>query len=164
MWQKILAAVLILTGLAAAQETPPSRDYDFDLFTFDQVNDLRRASLVDRFDIYREVTADYCGDISNAVNMRNYNKAVRLSGKLNKVLEYYVLEDIRRVMEIPDKRNKKELRKCEVELRKNMSLLRGAQRAVAYDLRPEFDPVLEKMAYCRRLLFRFINKLDGDRP
>jgi hypothetical protein len=163
MWHKVMAAVLALTWLAAAQQTATTRDYDFNIFTFDQVNDLRRSSLLDRFDIYREVTADYSKDISNAVKMRNYNKAVRECDRLHKVLDY-VLEDIRAVVENPDKRNKKELRKCEVELRKNMSLLRGAQRAVSFDHRTEFDPVLEQMAYCRRLLFRFINKLDGERP
>lgn len=159
----VLLSVLIMSGLVTAQAPTTIREYDFDLFTFDQVNALRRASLLDRFKIYQNVTAQYAKDISNAVKMRNYAKAERLSGKLYQVLEY-MLEDVRLVMEDPDKRNKKELRKCEVELRKSMSRLRGAQRAVPYEHSDVFDPVLERMTYCRRLLFRFINKLDGERP
>jgi len=163
MRRNVWLMILLLTWLAAAQERAVLREYDFELFTFGQVNDLRRASLLDRFEIYQEVTTDYAKDVSNAVKMRNYDRAARLSDKLNRVLEY-VLEDVRRVMENPDNRNKKELRKCEVEFRKNLSRIRGAQRAVPYEHAGAFDAVLERMTYCRRLLFRFINKLDGERP
>ena len=158
MIYKILLGLLLCIGFC---QRLPAREYDFKLFTFDEVNKLRQSSVLKRIKILEKVTNRYEKIIVNYVKMRNYKNAIEHSSKMIDVLDY-ALEDIRLCIENCQLRNKKELRKYEVSLRKNLSHLKGAKKAVPYQIKEDFDPLIGKLTYCRTLLFKFINNMDAE--
>ena len=143
-----------LVGIGFASE------YDATLFKFDEVNKLRRLPPHKRMDLFRKILDRRTRRIGMAVQMRNYERSMELNRQLDRVLEY-VLEDIRVCLEEPKMKDKRQLRKCEVSFRKNITTLKGARRAVPFAHREHFDPVIQKLSYCRKLLFNFINGLNG---
>jgi len=157
----VLGLVLFLFMSLGDVATP--RVYDFELFTYDEVNKLRQRKPKDRMKIYQKVYDRYSRNISNAVKMRNYTKALKLSDEYTRVLDY-ILDDIAICAEDPDNRNNKRLRQCEVGFRKNLQKVRGAAKALPYRYQDDMEQLIIKLKYCRTILFRFINEVDEEKP
>ncbi len=154
----LLLIGVILAGVLAMA----AQQYDFKVFTYEEVNHLRQASPLKRMDILRDVVERYSQSVGRAVRMRNYDRMGRTVENMNKLMDY-VRDDIGICVDNPDFRNKKELRKFEITLRKSIYQLKGIQRAVPYRFRDQFDPVIRELTFSRRVLFRFINNLDKDK-
>lgn len=150
--------VLLILAMAAAAF---GRDYDFRLLTYDEVNKLRQSSLVDRIKIFDGVLDRYGDQLQHDIQMLNYQKMAATANDLEAVMDY-VLEDIRACTENEKLRNNKVLRKFEISVRRDISLLNGLQRALPYAWREKLDPPIRKMVYGRRQLFNFINRLDQE--
>jgi hypothetical protein len=150
--------ILLVLAMAAAAR---GREYDFRIFSYDEVNKLRQSSPVQRIKIYEGVLDRYGTDIQHSVQMLNYKRMATLAADLEAVMDY-VLEDIRACAANEKLRNNKQLRKFEIFLREQISLLTGIQRALPLAWREKLDPPLRKMVYGRRQLFNFINRLDQE--
>jgi hypothetical protein len=157
MRQRITLALLVLLTTAAAA----ARDYDFRLFTYDEVNHLRQSSLLERMKIFGKVLDRYGSDLQHAVQMRNYQRMASLADNLDQVLDY-VLEDVRLCTQDEKLRNNKHLRKSEIGLREMATLLRGLQRAVPSAWQGKIDAPMRKLIYGRRQLFNFINRVNEE--
>ncbi len=150
-----LLLVLAMTAAACG------RDYDFRILTYDEVNKLRQSSVVARIKIFDGVLDRYGDQLQHEIQMLNYQKMAATAADLEAVMDY-VLEDIRTCTGNDKLRNNKQLRKFEISLREQISLLTGMQRALPLAWREKLDPPLRKLTYGRRQLFNFINHLDQE--
>ena len=152
------AWILLVLAMAAAAR---GRDYDFRILTYDEVNKLRQSSVVERIKVFDGVLNRYGDQLQHDIQMLNYQKMAATANDLEAVMDY-VLEDIRACTQDEKLRNNKVLRKFEISLRGNISLLSGLQRALPLAWREKLDPPVRKMVYGRRQLFNFINRLDQE--
>jgi hypothetical protein len=149
----VLAWAALLVGGACA------RDYSYELFTVEEVNKLRMATPVKCAQLHQQVVGRYTKSIQHAVQMRNWDRLVKLGDQLSLVMDF-VLRDIRLCFDQPKNRNNKTLRQVEIQFRKEIVLLEGIQRDIPLVYREGLDPPIRKLTYARHQLFRFINNLD----
>jgi len=140
-----------------------ARDWDYSLFTFEEVNKLRQSTPTNRLKVYSVTVGRYMNEIQHAVQMRNYERMRKQADALDQVMDW-VLEDVRNCLEVEKHRNNKNLRNFEILLRKSLSLLGAIERSVPYNYQEELQPLTRKMTYARSLLFKFINRLDEESP
>lgn len=146
--------LLALTSLFAG-----GRDFDRQLYSFDDFNKLRQVQPLERMKIYERVVTRSVTQVQRAVTMRNYQEMERELEHLERILDD-VLVDVRFCLEEPRNRKQRGLRKFEICLRRNLTELAGVQKALSLAWRDKPETSVKKMFYCRRLIFNFINSQE----
>ncbi len=132
-----------------------SQDYDFSVFTFDEVNTLRQVKPIKRLRIYRKVILKYSGKMTFSLNFLNYKRVESLNDKLEKVL-MYTTRDLLRC--ISDKRNRTNphIRYLYQALVVCTERLKGVKRGLPPERKDMVDDTYKKSKYLKGLLQKYI--------